>query len=331
MRIELFHYKDVQNFLTKYLALAFTTLFLFQCSKDDTSDIAKNTELVTNTQLIIADNNSSAKILLFSENKSIPVTTEYILRMNGDIIDLDNFNFTTDTAGRYKFEAEYKGVITNTIEITAREDKVFERISIPVIFHVGHFGQSIETGTSNSNPNINASLLQLGLDDMNIIFSNNANSKEPNAVDTGVQFRLATKNPDGSLMAEPGVARYNVAAYDRGCFEFPNDPNCPDIEGNELLGPNEVGHWAIDSIWDPNLYFNIWIYPDKETRGSAGSPPVFNSHPLIGADLIAAGTTVEPSLNGIFPYMYLDYRRLKIFALIPMLIITIRNCLVVLP
>jgi len=293
----------------KFLPILFT-LFLFQCTKDTTSEIRKELKLVTSTELLIANGISKANIQLYTDDNLVQKASDYTIYANGEVVELSQFSFVIDEAGNHKLQAEYEGQMSNIVEIEAREIKDYPLISIPVVFHVGHFGQEISNVTSNpSTPNISADVIQSGLNVLNKIFSNEANSKDPNAVDTGLRFRLATQHPDGTMMTEPGIYRHNITEFDRGCFEFPNDPDCPDLVGDKTLGPNEVGHFGIATIWDPNAYLNIWILPEQNRESFANSsPPVYDTNPLLGAELYPVGTNLEPSLNRKFPSCYVDFR-----------------------
>jgi len=312
MNIKFLRIKGLRTSLIYQTLCVLSVFFLFQCTKDKASEVERELKLTTNTELIIANNTSKANIQLFADGSVVQNASDYDLYVNGEIVEPNQFNFTTERPAVYKLQAEYEGVKTNTIEIKARPDKEYPLISVPVIFHVGHFGQYIENGpTSSNDPNVSAVAVQTALDVLNKIFSNAANSKDPNAVDTGLKFRLATKNPDGSLMTEPGIDRHNVTEFDRGCFEFPDSTDCPDLENDKTLGPNEVGHFGIASIWDPNLYLNIWVVPEQNGESFAdSSPPIYDTHPLLGNELYPVGTELEPDLNGEFPYCFIHFKSL---------------------
>jgi PKD repeat protein len=67
---------------------------------------------------------------------------------------------------------------------------------------------------------------------------------------TGIQFCLATRDPQGNLLAEPGIER--IRASDRGW----NNPG--------ILGYSQSYVDATikpQSYWDPELYLNIWVCP----------------------------------------------------------------------
>ncbi len=315
------HNRIQHEFNLKYFIVFSMLAFLFlNCKKEDDIEAATSElRLFTNTELIIADGTSAANIQLFENDRLVQQASDYILRVNGEVVALEHFDFKTAQPGVHELEAEYKGVTSNVVRITAREDKELPLYKIPIIFHVGHFGTSVATLSDDTeNPNISKARIDAFLEILNQSYRNQLGSTEPNAVDTFVQFRLATIDPNGNQMSEPGIDRHNVTPFDRGCFEFPNDTTCPDFEEDKTLGPNEIGHFAIASIWDPNEYFNVWLYHDQEGRGAANvAALIFEDKPLIGTIPVARGSVIEPSLDSFehpFPSCYLDFRRLESIA-----------------
>jgi PKD repeat protein len=122
--------------------------------------------------------------------------------------------------------------------------------TIPVVVHIIHTGQSVGTGA-----NLPSSRITSQIDVLNRDFNGvgtgvqNVPSVFANLVaNTGITFCLATKDPQGNNMAEPGVNR--IRAQDKGW-------NVPG-----LLGYNPTYVDATikpQSQWDPNLYLNIWV------------------------------------------------------------------------
>jgi len=293
--------------------LIFSTLILFQCTKDKISetDIEPELRLFSNTQLMVADNNSAANIQLYVDG-AVQKLSDYTLYVNGEIIQRVGYDFTTSTSGTYTLQAEYNGSKSNSIEITAREDKEYELITVPVIFHIGHFGQSISTEAFNQeNPNVARRDIEAALNILNLVFSNELGSEEPNAVDTSLRFKLATKNPDGSLMTSPGIRRYDISEFDIGCFDNLEDSFCEDVAGDEKMGNYESDLFGIATIWNPNSYLNIWIMPTDDGLSRASiQAPLYDNQPLVGVDSHPIGTIIEPSLDGHFPSFEIDFRDL---------------------
>lgn len=127
-----------------------------------------------------------------------------------------------------------------TLDLETRDDPDQRNIfRIPVVVHVVHNGQDIGEG-----PNISEAQVQSQIDVLNEDFRKieNSNGFNPNGVDTEIEFYLATEDPNGNTLSEPGIHR-----YDGG---LPVWPTGFLTSVDSQLKPA--------TIWDPNRYFNIW-------------------------------------------------------------------------
>lgn len=118
-----------------------------------------------------------------------------------------------------------------------RTDQVIYRI--PVVVHVVHNGEAVGTGANISQAQVQSQIEVLNEDFRRISGTNGFNSK---GVDTQIEFYLAKTNPDGNILSEPGIHRYNggLPVWPTGFF----------TSVDSQLKPA--------TIWDPNRYFNIW-------------------------------------------------------------------------
>lgn len=121
---------------------------------------------------------------------------------------------------------------------------------IPVVVHVIHTGQAIGTAY-----NLSAAQIQSQIDILNKDYAGTGlNVGNVPAVfkdlvaNTGVTFCLATKKPDGSNMAEPGIDR--IRTTDKGWRNPGNAGYSPEYI-DSVIKPQ--------SYWDPSLYLNIWV------------------------------------------------------------------------
>lgn len=110
---------------------------------------------------------------------------------------------------------------------------------IPVVVHVVHNGQEVGTG-----PNISEAQVQSQIEVLNEDFRKKAGTNGDNSigVDTQIEFYLAERDPDGKLLPEPGIHRFDGV--------LPVWPTGFATTVDEILKPS--------TIWDPNFYFNIW-------------------------------------------------------------------------
>jgi hypothetical protein len=121
----------------------------------------------------------------------------------------------------------------------ARSYGASEVLQIPVIVHVVHNGE-----TAGNGSNISAAQIQSQIDVLNEDFRKKLGSRgyntHPDGADTKIEFVMAKVDPNGNLLAEEGIHRYDggVATWNYRA----------DIENT--LKPA--------TIWDPTRYLNMW-------------------------------------------------------------------------
>ncbi|RIV43022.1 zinc metalloprotease [Flagellimonas pelagia] len=113
---------------------------------------------------------------------------------------------------------------------------------IPVVVHIVHNGEAVGSGANISYAQIQSQIEVLNEDFRRRIGSNGFNENEAGA-DTLIEFFLATEDPNGSALEEPGIDR-----VDGGRSEWPK---------GFLRNPIETSLKPF-TIWDPEKYFNIW-------------------------------------------------------------------------
>ncbi len=121
-----------------------------------------------------------------------------------------------------------------------------EVITIPVVVHVVHNGESVGSGT-----NISAAQVASQIETLNEDFRKKANTPGYNThsrgADIEIEFALAMVNPQGQNMAEPGIDR--VAG------------------GRATWSRDQIENLKTYTIWDPTLYYNVWVL-NIESSGS---------------------------------------------------------------
>ncbi len=251
--------------------------------------------------------NSSSKLLIANSTSKSTFTTTYIdefgkertlgnqeWKLYIDGVETPEKAFSTTVPGTYKVQSEGLGKSSEIIEIEVREDKNYPIITIPVVFHIGHYGDDLNLGL-----NISASRVHEVFDYLNKAFSNQTNTTNPNAVDMRVRFRLATIDPDGKMMDEPGIIRYDVSKYDNGY-----SASVSDKAGDKALGGNERGYLSFEKGWNPEEYINIYVTPTETSAGWARIPPVYASHPLLGLSTVSDGCT--DCIQTWVPYIFVN-------------------------
>lgn len=123
-------------------------------------------------------------------------------------------------------------------------------ITIPVIVHVVHNGESVGAGRNISQAQVKAQLQTLNEDYRRQPGTRGFNNN-PIGADIEIEFCLAAVNPQGQTMAEPGIDRYNGSRANW---------NTSDIDG--VLKPS--------TYWNPEKYYNIWVVDLNETIAGGG-------------------------------------------------------------
>jgi hypothetical protein len=121
---------------------------------------------------------------------------------------------------------------------------------IPVIFHIIHNGQLVGTGTNVGSDFITTQLQKL-----------NSNFKRLNIK---IEFVLASKNPSGQSLNEPGIERiFQADTTHQSTGFFQKD-------------------WVFSSMWNPDQYINIWVCKVVDGLGRGTMPYVPTNHQLEG-------------------------------------------------
>ena len=152
-----------------------------------------------------------------------------------------------DSINRIKYPAretfeEFEDALQRRMEVI-RSRRIAGRtqagvVSIPIIVHVVHNGEPVGTGTNLSQAQIQAQIEVLNEDFRRMAGTPGFNNS-PIGADVEIEFCLSPVNENGGTMTEPGIDRINGNKADWGRDQIENQ-----------LKPT--------SIWNPNLFYNIW-------------------------------------------------------------------------
>ena len=126
-------------------------------------------------------------------------------------------------------------------------------LTIPVVFHIIHNGESVGTGDNLSATYINAQIEQLNNDFRRILGTSGYNNNAVGA-DAEIEFCPVTTAPDGSSLSEPGINRIN-----RNTQGWSAPPYGTCGSGGSFNDSYIEGTIKPQSQWDPTRYFNIWV------------------------------------------------------------------------
>ena len=131
------------------------------------------------------------------------------------------------------------------------------RYCLPVVFHV------LYKSESNKKQNIIEGHLAALIDGVNAVYANCG-------VDLGMEFVMATHDPEGNQLDEPGVDRHKI-----------NDAT---INSSYFMGYGRDPKKYCQYMWDPNRYINIFTYAfeDKAILGISHFPYAIKPHALEG-------------------------------------------------
>lgn len=149
-------------------------------------------------------------------------------------------------------------------------------LKIPVIVHIIHNNEAVNSIAATSGNNLNAAQIQDQINSLNKDFNGtNADTATIPAVFKALlgkikmSFCLAVVNPTGGILAEPGIDRLNSVAKGWTAGPYTNTSYI-----DATIKPQ--------SIWDPNRYLNIWVcnlgssllgyatFPNPSTTGLQG-------------------------------------------------------------
>lgn len=119
----------------------------------------------------------------------------------------------------------------------ARKDHLYR---LPVVFHV------LYENEQDINQNINGAFFESLLPDCNLAYR-----QGHNGLDLGVEFYMATHDPEGRQLAEPGIHRVPWRASSMSCYEF--------------IQSSDAGDVAL--IWKPSEYVNVVVFRFTEGSG----------------------------------------------------------------
>ncbi|MEG0108758.1 MAG: zinc-dependent metalloproteinase lipoprotein [Lachnospiraceae bacterium] len=146
--------------------------------------------------------------------------------------------------------------VSKIIQITQQAATEEYRYKLPVIFHI------LYDDPSNPQQNVTADVITKAIEDVNTYYRNSVNS-----VDMNVEFVLATHDPQGNLLKEPGIERI-----------YSDSPT--EMSYNDFMYNSENTLY----LWDLNRYINVFTFPFIEERmlGVSSVPFTIGYDPLVG-------------------------------------------------
>ncbi len=216
-----------------YFVLAF--FFLLSCTNEEDTISIENikVQFESDASFLVVDGESTAHFKIINQDeKQFPVSLfidRVLIKHNGQIVSQGSttYNFTPEEPGGHIFLLEFDGVVLSRHIIYAVEGK--RKVEVPVIFHV-----------SESEPSDISEIITSVIESINEKFNkSDAHQEVQNNTVTQITFKLATHNPDGIQLTEPGINRYPTA--------------------HEEFIYNSDYTWQRNYYWNPDSFINVWI------------------------------------------------------------------------
>jgi len=194
---------------------------------------------------------------------------------------------------------DFENAVQNKIQQLKNQRTLAGVVTIPVIVHVVHNGEAVGTGTNISQAQVQAQLEVLNEDFRKMVGTPGYNTN-PVGADIEIEFCLSPVDANGNAMAEPGIHRHNGGKASWTVAQ---------IDGT--LKPQ--------TIWNPNLFFNIWTvkfggenanllgyaqFPDSDLPGLEGFGTAANTDGVV-VQFSSFGSVAK----GSFPVMQAPYNR----------------------
>ena len=193
-------------------------------------------------------------------NDQLPADYIKVYDQNGKVVENNYYSTTTDVPGTVmQFYAKGGNLESNRLDITIRElpDESYEEIVIPVVFHV-----LVPPATAAPTYDISVKYLEEQLQRVSDAF-NRKITTDPNAGNAKIVFKLATHDPNGLKMQEPGKNIENITAADFTAM------------GTSSTKTTQYMAYILSKakriIWDPNKYMNIWIAKFTTSTSTTGA------------------------------------------------------------
>ena len=151
------------------------------------------------------------------------------------------------------------GLLVQTMQIVQQrltpDSTTYYRL--PVVFHV------LYKNEDDRRQNVWEGHLATLIDEVNEVYANCG-------VDLGLEFVMATHDPEGNLLEEPGVDRHKI--------------NEASINSSYFMGYGKEPKKYCQYMWDPNRYINIFTYTfaDKAILGISHFPYAIKPHAMEG-------------------------------------------------
>lgn len=193
--------------------------------------------LVTDSEFTVTNNPKPIQLEVRGtwDDGSNGTLSDYNILVN-DVDQGKLSSFSNEEAGAYSLKVQVGNLESAIKVLTVRDALEIETKTFTIIFHIMHDGEAVGTGY-----NIEASRIDYQMELLKSTFERN-NRYTPNSTMPMMEFELATVDPEGNVLSEPGI----------------NRAQRPGQEASVLFQD-----WMWDHYWDPDYYINVWVGDTK--------------------------------------------------------------------
>lgn len=148
-----------------------------------------------------------------------------------------------DLPSMAEFEVWMEQKITE-MKANSSSQKMAAVVTIPVVVHVIHNNNAVGSGDNISQAQINSQITVLN-QDFRKLFGTPGYNTNPVGADSEIEWCLATEDPNGVALTEPGIHRVN-----RVTAGFSSPSYSTNYVDNTIKPATS---------WDPTRYCNIWV------------------------------------------------------------------------
>lgn len=276
----------------KPIIIALITLLFLACQQDEFeakiqylgTDAIKYVRLYPNSSVLMADGKAQLKfkVKAFTEiertktvdNQQVTyldtmeliydrLPQEQISVATADGQKIENFTYTTNQvgSGSQRFIAKIGNISSEPVDVKViAKPAAFPQVTIPVVFHI-----LSTVKTKNACDGVTSEFVNKLIVRLNQVFAGEIYAA-PSAIDSGIRFILADKDPQGKLLETPGIRR----------------------EDRKSETTAELTQYVKENLmWDPARYLNIWIYDSSPWSDPCEAPAYVldNGTEIPGLDL----------------------------------------------
>lgn len=262
------------------LGLILSMMSLMNCGSDDEQPPApkqdpslKSIQFTADAAFTITGHPKPVKLNIrgIYDNGANRAISDYDVLVNGES-EGKLSAFSSDEEGIYQLKVVSGELESETLAIRVRPALELETKTFRIIFHIVHDGEEVGTGY-----NISADRIDYQMSLLEKTFERPVNVT-PNSFQPMMDFELATVDPDGNVLAEPGI--------------------------NRLQRPNQDASvlfqdWMWDHYWDPDYYINVWVGDTKNGYSWGIYPDLDCQSPVSMEGLACSDADFPTRIEGI--------------------------------